>query len=174
MAGSLTDCRCGRTIAVPSLSQLRRDSGDDPYSTNAMDAIRLAYAGRALPGNACVECGLPTDDHIRCHVTCERSLRKWSLVNDTAEESLVAFLAGVILPFVHLVKLVRSGFRTRVKVEQFGRDTSIEIVFCLCGYCRASGGWLGQRRLRRLASRIPEYKRLFTEYPLAQVRITAG
>ncbi len=147
---------------------MRRCSGDAPYASNALDAIHLACAQGALPGNACVECGQPTEDRILCHVICERSFRKRSLVNDTAEESFAAYLTGLIVPFVGLVRLVRSGLRTRVEVEQFGRDTSIEIALCLCGYCRPSVG-----RLRRLASRIPEYQQLLAEYPRARVRLEA-
>lgn len=174
MAGSKTDCRCGRTVAVPSLSQLRRSSGDAPYATNSLDAIRLAYAHGALPGNACAECGQPTKEQIHCHVICERSFRKRSVVNDTEDESLAAHLVGVILPFVGLFMLVRSGLRTRVEAEKLGRDTSIDIALCLCSYCRASVGRLSGRRLRRLASRVPEYRQLFEEYPRARIRLTSG
>jgi len=173
MAGSQTDCRCGRTVAVPRLSQLRRSSGDAPYATNALDAIHLAYGQGALPGNACVECGQATNDQIHCHVICERSFRKRSVVSDAEEENLAAYLTGVILPFVGLFRAVRFGLRTRVEVEKLGRDTSIEIAFCLCSYCKASVGRLSRRALRGLASRVPEYQQLFAEYPRARVKLTA-
>jgi hypothetical protein len=174
MAGSQTECRCGRTIAVPKLSELRRMSGDDPYATNALDAIRLAYDQGRLPGHACVECGQPTHEQIHCHVTCERSFRRRSLVSNVEQDSFPTFVAGLLIPLVGALRGLYVASNTRLKVEQFGRDTSIEIAFCLCGYCRAFAGRLSRpRRLRRLASRVPEYRQLFAEYPRARVRLTA-
>ena len=172
MAGSQMKCRCGREINIPSLSKLRQDSGEAPYTTNALELIRSRLSDETLPGSECIVCRAAATEVIYCRVICERSSKKRSIVSDAEEQSLARYLAGFFIPFLSLARFIRVLSATRVETEKLGRDTSIEIAFCICQPCRRSTGRLSARKLRQLATEIPEYRQLFEEFPNANIRLS--
>ena len=57
-AGGTKRCRCGEANAVPSLSELRRQAGQQSYDVNIADKLRYMFADGTLPpDNVCAKCG---------------------------------------------------------------------------------------------------------------------
>src|SRR5262249_51142395 len=73
-AGATEQCRCGRTIVVPSLHNLRRMAGlPEPGLTPEKAVETLLLAGKLPQEKHCVVCGDATDDSICCKTECERA-----------------------------------------------------------------------------------------------------
>jgi len=72
MAGTQVPCQCGQTIAVPLLSDLRRDIGRGAYGDSPLAVVKRLLAGKdSLPGEMCAACRRPTTERIVCLAECE-------------------------------------------------------------------------------------------------------
>lgn len=163
-AASVVSCECGRECAVPGLSELRRQSGQDAYTTNAVESVHKAIGEGDLPGPNCIQCQATPDYLIRCRVVCERSFAKNSTSEDEAHFG--AFFLGI---FGRLFSPLWIKTREQVSVTH-GRDTVVEPSFRLCRSCQASAGNLRRKRtLRRLLRLVPQYAQLLHEYPQAKL-----
>src|SRR5688572_17997315 len=71
-AGTTLECRCGRTVKVPLLSELRKLQGKGAYESGPIETIlRLTKEGRLPSSDVCVISGRPTNDICRFHILCE-------------------------------------------------------------------------------------------------------
>jgi hypothetical protein len=162
MAGGSVACRCGRKLAVPPLSELRRGAGADAYVTNAVEVVRQKLSRGELPaGPGCVRCGSSAHVMVTCRVVCERPFASGS---DDDGGSLVGFLSLGWLSFLRRKRAPASG-------EVHGRETVLELPLGLCDSCRSEAGNLRRPRvLRRLIAAVPDYQRLLDEYPEAELQ----
>jgi len=163
MAGESVPCRCGRRVAVPPLSELRRGAGADAYVTNAVEAVRRKLNRGELPaGPGCVLCGSPAHVTVVCRVVCERAFA--GSQGEDGGSFLTFFMFGGPCP------LRRKGPGRSGEVH--GRDTDVELPLRLCDSCRSSAGNLRRRRrvLRRLIAAVPDYQRVLDEYPEAEIQ----
>src|SRR5262245_19062087 len=73
-ADGTRQCSCGRTLAVPSLKELRLQAGLPAYNISPELMIEHLLAAGELPGSqACARCGAHTDDLILVLTRCEQS-----------------------------------------------------------------------------------------------------
>ena len=71
-AGSSRECRCGRTVQVPSSTQLRVLAGLPAQPPNPLADIPLMVAEGALPSlTTCARCNVETADSAVAIVDCE-------------------------------------------------------------------------------------------------------
>ncbi len=159
-AGSTIICECGDRVSVPRLADLRKSAGQTPYAANAVTAIRRAINEGTFPGCACFACQGPARHNVRCRVVCERSYQVRE--GDEPDLSFAGFLFAIISPV---------WIRRRHSYAEFrGRDTQIELLLPVCHACLKSGGSFRRRRtLKRHLKQVPQYKRLFDEYPAATI-----
>src|SRR5215204_1880421 len=76
-AGGALPCRCGRSVRVPRLSELRRAQGMDAGESSVRDTIaRMIREGELPWGSCCAVTGFPTKDVLLFDVQCERSYKK--------------------------------------------------------------------------------------------------
>lgn len=72
-AGHRLQCRCGRTLEIPSLHVLRRRAGLSPMRINAAKRIEeLVQAGELPEGDRCVCCFDETQEVLRAWAICEQ------------------------------------------------------------------------------------------------------
>lgn len=75
-AGSSRDCSCGRTIAVPSLTDLRLLAGLPPQAPNPVVAIPYLIADGLLPTmTTCAGCNAATEETATVTAECEIASR---------------------------------------------------------------------------------------------------
>jgi len=162
MAGESVPCRCGRKLAVPPLSELRRRAGADAYVTNAVEAVRKKLNRGELPaGPGCILCGSPAHSTVACRVVCERAFA------GRESEDGGSFLAFLMLGGLSFLRRKRPGGSGEVH----GRDTDVELPLRLCDSCRSNAGNLRRpRALRRLIAAVPDYQRVLDEYPEAELQ----
>ena len=81
-AGKELTCRCGRSLQVPTLSQMRSMSGSEELQLSpALEIEQLLLAGGLAKATHCVDCGVQTDHSAEIVVECERARvdhgRRW-------------------------------------------------------------------------------------------------
>jgi hypothetical protein len=73
-AGAKEQCRCGRTLVVPSLHELRRSAGLPALGLSPEKVVEtLLLAGKLPEEDHCILCGTPTDGLLCCRTECERA-----------------------------------------------------------------------------------------------------
>jgi hypothetical protein len=88
MAGSATACACGRTVRVPSLSELKAGAGLPRYEVNPAHRIRQMDEDGALPAPVgCPQCDGDSALTLSATVECEQALG-----GDSDDSSLWAVL----------------------------------------------------------------------------------
>ncbi len=72
-AGEQIACKCGQTIKVPALSELRMQAGEQPIERSCHAVVVARYGkNRQLVGNGrCVCCATSTDERLVCIIECE-------------------------------------------------------------------------------------------------------
>jgi hypothetical protein len=128
-AGAEVLCACGRSVLVPSLSQLRRDAGLGAYAQGIAERVaRAVEAGDVDRLNGCVECGQPTNGVLLGTIVCEQVHRR-------GERSVlgVRMLLVLLNPFFLLIHMV---FFRDPQNEEFGRDVSTPLDLPCCERCR--------------------------------------
>jgi hypothetical protein len=123
-AGSRLDCPCGRKVEVPSLGELRRQSGLPAYQPKAALVIPHMLADKELPTRThCANCERETDEVAMAGIECERIWRKAS---DDGPDKLLS-----VLVFGGWALLFR-----RQDNRVFGRDLIFQLPLRLCPTCR--------------------------------------
>lgn len=164
-AGATVRCRCGRDVAVPSLSELRRLSGEDPYARTTVETIAMMIDEGQLPwGNLCAVSGHPTNEFMTFHIECERAI---------AEGDDPHPLAGA---FSHFMMLGWLGALTRLSARtsrgsgaHLGRDVGVDVPLRVCSEFHPQLRRAGQRKLKQLLSQVPVIEILLCEYPDATI-----
>jgi hypothetical protein len=160
-AGSRTTCRCGRTVVVPSLRELRRQAGvpgDGLAPELVIEALLLA---KKLPEeDECVLCSEPTNGCIFCQVECERAV-----VSD-GEPPIWAVVASVVLLGWLGALLARNARR---EPREWGKDRSFTLPLRLCDKCRPT--LTNFASVTRALRSVPLYRRLLDKYPRAVITL---
>jgi hypothetical protein len=166
-AGATVDCACGRTIKVPSLSQLRKLHGLEPASLlNPVLLIEhLAAAGELPPGETCIQCGFPTSETLNVVAECEKVWIRRS--GGVLKSTLIFFISLLFTPFVIFY---RGGV-----VGVYGRDLILPVPLRVCPDCKpevekAAQAW-SQASIKQLLRRVTVYDRLLDRYPNARIKL---
>jgi hypothetical protein len=122
-AGSSVTCPCGRDLAVPSLSELKRQVGFAAYKPPPQVIIQHLLAAGELPPPACLGCGSNAGRTINTVAECERAWTK-----GTGIPGWIPFL--FFLPFGWIVLRVRRGETVH------GEDLIVPVPVRLCPSCR--------------------------------------
>ncbi|MGL6096294.1 MAG: hypothetical protein ACRC7O_10925 [Fimbriiglobus sp.] len=155
-AGSRIACRCGKSIDVPSLAELKHAAGERAGSAD-FALTGLLLTGRLPLEQHCVLCDHVTDNKATYHVVCERpevgrTLPGW-------QWALLLFLS----PFAW-AKLLSAGDDAPVH----GRSVSFRLPIRVCEFCVA--GLTTHAAVRDAFCRTPVYTDLFEKYPHSLIR----
>jgi hypothetical protein len=161
-AGTRIACECGVEQPVPSLSRLRELEGRDPYEAGTIDTIRRLVSHGELPeGETCVLSGKSTDDILECIVVVS------SVMIHEEKRSLKVLLGLLISPlFFGIPDLFVKYYPAP------GSETRVRTPIRLAGRYHVRFRNASQWRLRRLLRRVPIYRTLLDENPLAQVEVS--
>lgn len=153
-AGSSTECRCGRQLDIPRLSELRSAAGETPIPLNTVERIRAMIRQGELPvGDVCPYSGRPANETVYFDVQCERT---W--VRRRGPKFFFGWI-GLLMALYH------DGPR-----EEFGRETTIRVPLRIAGEARGQILRMrSQSKLKRLLLQTPIYGELLREYPQASV-----
>jgi hypothetical protein len=156
-AGGQVSCRCGRTIDVPRLSELRRQAGQEAYAISPIDQIRaMLNSKQPPPGCECAYSHVITNDVMTFTIVCERPYATggyswWWLF----------WMAIISLPAFYIAR--------REAGEVQGRELIVRVPLRIAAHCqpevRRQPGW----HLKNLLYTVPLYARLLDEYPNAEV-----
>ena len=159
-AGGAKRCPCGNVNAVPSLSALRRQAGQQSYEVKIADKLRYMFADGELPPNKeCAQCGCKTANVLECSVECERPYSK-------GRGYWIAVLLGFIAPLLALLTMIGDGRNSEVH----GQELVVRTPLPLCPGC-AADLTLRRKRLIKLLCSVPLYAQLLEEYPQAAVAV---
>jgi len=160
-AGGRTTCRCGRTVVILSLRELRRLAGVPGAGLSPELAIKRLLQAEKLPEEEeCVLCGEPTPACALCLVEYEPAV----VIDDHPP---VLALIGL----VRLVGLLR-GFLARStlrETSEWGEDSSLNIPMRICDPCRPT--LTDAKSVKRALRSVPLYRRLLDKYPRAIVSL---
>jgi hypothetical protein len=168
-AGSNVDCRCGKSVAVPKLSELRKLAGKSAYATNPADMVRELASNGTNPGSAnCLECGASGGDLYRCEVVCEQSYANkapanegYGFIHRTASVLMLLFL-----PFSIWFSKRQNADQKEAEIR--GHDISVTFPIRVCRPCTLVGcDPTKQRSLRQLLEKASEYRAVLDYYPNA-------
>ena len=163
-AGTTALCRCGRTVEIPSLRELRRRAGlAEPAVSPELAIETLLLAGRLPEEDHCVLCGVATDTSIYCRTECERAY----------------VLAGRPSLWVYLLAFVTFGWlgvavakSTAGEDQEWGKDRIFLLPLRVCNACRQ--GMTNPAEVKAALVRVPLYRRLLKKYPDARVSLLAS
>ena len=129
LAGAEVQCRCGRSLVVPSLSRLRSDAGLLAYSPGIADRVtRLVESEEQFLGDNCSQCGRQTSDVLSGTIVCEEVYRRGQ--GSTFSYRLLLMLVHPIALLIHLM------FHRDQEVEELGREVSAPLRLPCCENCR--------------------------------------
>jgi hypothetical protein len=163
-AGSKLACACGRSVAVPTMSALRKAAGELAL-VSTVDQIRAMVRDGELPtGDLCPYSGRPANDTIQFHVECERA---WVRGGETSTRE--ALVWTLLLGWIGLLfSYIKSSPR-----EELGRDLVVVAPVKISADARSKIVRLRQQRtLKSLLSQTPIYARLLEEYPSATITVS--
>lgn len=170
-AGGEKFCECGRRLAVPSLSELRRSIGQDPFESNVLDTVRrqLRECDNQI-GAVCLHSGRSTSDRLWIALVCEqrrigknKSDRDWRPVR-----FLATLFAIVMLPLAGIVYLFSRMWaeNSPSDSQELGHDRIINLPLPIDSDFHDE---ISEKQLLRYAKRIPLYAKIFEEFPGAVV-----
>lgn len=158
-AGAAIECRCGRTISVPRLKELRLGAGLSPYQVSPELVIEQLLESGQLPGSdMCVVCGKETDETVTILTICEQS---WTRRRGGFSWALF-IVSAVFLP----ITIWHWQKRTDTVL---GKDKVYPLPLPVCAACRPAL----QRRtaIKNSLRKIPDYGQLLDKFPRARVKI---
>jgi hypothetical protein len=159
-AGSRLTCNCGQTVEVPSLRELRRQSGQDVTANPVLMIERLMAKKELPPGKDCSRCGRDSTETVVFVAECER---RWIKQPGKWDWLAVAVFSVPIALFTHL--WVRQQ---RVQdTHQFGRDIVLDLPLRLCPACRAESRTPSE--IAKALRTVPVYAQLLDRYPEAKI-----
>jgi hypothetical protein len=148
-AGTTTRCTCGRSVAVPSLRDLRRQSGvSESSSSPALEVQALLLADRLPDEDHCVLCGVATDGCVRCRTECEK-----------------VFMSPAVPWWHYMFGYVVFGWlgallvkATAAEPQEFGTDRVFDLPLRVCDTCRHD--LTSPSAVKKSLRRVPLYWRL--------------
>ncbi|MBN1911456.1 MAG: hypothetical protein JW818_17065 [Pirellulales bacterium] len=159
-------------MPVPSLSELRRNSGQAAFESSIIDTINRMVRNGELPwGNECAICRLPTDDTFCLYAQCER---KWTIRSGRTMKSGCDEYAFWILGFFLIPFSFFSLFDDDADEgpREMGHDRGVELPLRVRKEHHPKLRRVrSQRKLRRLLRDVPIYAKLLKEYPRARIMI---
>jgi hypothetical protein len=168
-AGGSIACGCGKSVAVPTLSQLRRLAGVDAYVTNPAEAIRKAQRQGINPaGDKCLICGSPTAVFYTCDAICETSQLK--RVAGTESTDIPRLLSFLILPWILSFLMWRRSQPAEAEIR--GHDIEVTFSLPVCDPCATTTGNVTRPSVaKQIMANVPLYRELLEYYPNLTLRI---
>jgi hypothetical protein len=124
-AGTTVECPCGRAIAVPSLSELRRQAGVPALRVSPALLIAHMLASGELPTvTTCAHCDSPTDQTADVTAECEKV---W--IRRTGGVSWV--IALLLFGVWGLLLRPREG-----EAKEYGRNLVLHLPVRMCRSCQ--------------------------------------
>ena len=164
-AGADLPCRCGRTVRVPLLSQLRRSAGESPASGSVIDTITfLVNDGKLPPDSCCAVSGLPCDETHRFYVECERM---WVKGGWTTGSILFNVIAWFVVPFWTLKLLLTRN----EPPELLGRERGVYVPLRVRSEFKPKLRKMSQAQLRAMLRSVEIYQKLLDQYPNATIHV---
>jgi hypothetical protein len=162
-AGSRISCSCGRTVVVPSLRELRRQSGEDaPALAPELAVEALLLACRLPEEDCCVLCGVATDGSVSCRTECERAYV------DDGTPSWWVWLLGFLTAGMFGVAVVAAS---RKQEQEWGKDRIYSLPLRVCDACRP--GLASEQAVLEALCAVPLYRQLLTRFPGTKVYLPA-
>lgn len=161
-AGSTRECRCGRTLVVPSLDELRRQAGLRPPELPIEKVVEtLLLAGKLPEEHTCILCGALTDASICCTTECERAYVK------SGQPPWYVYVLGYItFGWVGVAIASTSG-----EDREWGTDRVFPLPLRVCAACRPR--LTSPADLKDAMMRVRLYRRLLAKYPDARVSLAS-
>jgi hypothetical protein len=161
-AGATEVCRCGRTLVVPSLHELRRQAGLPEPRLSPEKVVEVLLLARKLPEERhCLLCGDATDASISCRTECARAYVR------SGQPPWWVYLLG-FLTFGWLGVLVASA--SAKEDREWGEDRIFSLPLRVCTTCQPR--LTGPAELKAALGRVPVYRRLLEKYPNARVSVS--
>jgi hypothetical protein len=163
-AGATTVCKCGRSVVVPSLRELRRLSGvAQPGLSPVLEIEAQLLAGNLPQEKQCVICGVDTEACIQCRTECEKAYVE--AMRPSPWAYLVAFLT---FGFFAAAAVAVAGVRPK-DAKVWGEDRTFSLPLRICDNCRPA--WVEPDKLMVALRRVPLYRRLLAKFPEARVSL---
>jgi hypothetical protein len=160
-AGSRVQCWCGRVVDVPSLRELRRQSGEpEPAVSPEMAVEALLLAGKLPEEKHCLLCGVPTNASVSCRTECERAY-----VQRSGPPLWVRALAFCTFGILGAVVV---GATPRVE-QEWGKDRIFDLPMRICDGCRPR--LTDAKALKDALGLVPLYRHLLKKYPRSRVTL---
>jgi hypothetical protein len=162
-AGSQVTCRCGTTVKVPRLSELRRAAGEEAFVRSTIDRIEQQIRNDEIPlGEVCLLSMRPTREVIHVRVECEMPFSRggiswWGLAFTAAFALMCSWLFAVYY------------LLTREPAECHGREVVVRVPLRISSDCQPEFRKLRPARVKELLTTVPIYAQLLAEYPRAKV-----
>jgi hypothetical protein len=165
-AGSRLDCTCGRTVDVPTLSELRRNAGLNPIPLNTVESIQKLVRLGELPNEKnCPFTGRIPDTVVWLRVDCES---KWVRGSEPLSIPWIFF-------YIFLLGWVGAwlvALRKETPKEELGRDVSVDLPLRVSSEAIPNVFRMtSQRKLRKVLRQNPVYSKLLVEYPSAFISV---
>jgi hypothetical protein len=157
-AGAKVACPCGRTVSVPSLSELRRGQGLAPYDAPLLEIERMLAANQLPPAGGCVRCGGGAERVAVVAAECARA---------PAQRRTVA--RYLLLAFAIMIPGVRTAVMRDLNASQPQYDAIAQLPLLLCDHCRAETR--DKTAIKALLRHVPVYARLLDKYPSTRVTL---
>src|SRR5437660_9172710 len=131
-AGTRIPCPCGCTIIIPSLRELRQQSGLPEVGPSPEMAVEAMLLAGTLPEeDYCVVCGAATDHSVCCRTECEKarvldSRPPWWI---RAPLILLAFCTFGLFG-------ATVGAATPGQEREWGKDRIFDLPVRVCDACR--------------------------------------
>jgi len=159
-AGTKVSCGCGRTIAVPTLRELRHRTGQkQPTLQPEAEVEALLLAGVLPEEDHCVLCGDLTESILRCRIECERAHTKddrpWWVW-------LLAFFAGGAI-----FGSIAMGEDKQNQTTEYGKDRIFDLPLRACRTCQNK--IREKEDLKKTLWEVPLYRELLRKYPKAEI-----
>jgi hypothetical protein len=154
-------CLCGKTVRVPSLSELRRLAGEELFSPE-FELEQLLASGCPPVTDNCACCRDRGGTTVHCWVICARP---W--LRHTGDLSVPALILSILLlpRLITLFLLSRRG-----ETKEYGKDVRFLVPLRVCDNCRT--GLRKPREIKEVLRRTSRiYARLLDKYPEAEVSL---
>lgn len=163
--GESIECACGRSVAVPKLSELRRLCGVGELNLSAIERLRsMDRQGLILTDATCSGCRMRRGQLLDCLIQCESRVTE-----EPSRLALFDCILGIVgaLPFFSLFTIARSfnsQYSNNDDLKVHGRDTSIIVSVPVCTECESGFCKSNQKRITALRT-IRAYDELLKAYP---------
>ncbi|MEM6472945.1 MAG: hypothetical protein AAF802_25515 [Planctomycetota bacterium] len=168
-AGGTVDCRCGRTISVPRLSELRTAAGKSRFASNAVDRVNGMLKRDELPTvKDCPACGRSGNATLVIGIQCEKVSTTDPSDQRVSLFGMLFFAFGWLSSIAAILRLSTSNRG----MEIHGRETRLEVPIRFCSECvHKTKSRPRNRNIRKLLISEPAYQEVLKEYPSAGLEV---